>query len=161
MPSSRRSPQDDGTSTAYRTRTLLDDVQKRQTSTPSTRPNLSALESMSAPSARLRRDHHAATGPVLLPAPPGHERPTPLAPRRRRHSFVSRRRGARLAWRSLLALAGLGPTRCVTRRSVKLCASRVTPRGVECSQCLVLAGAASLGVAHEHCDGGYAARAGT
>ena len=121
-PSSRRRPGDDGTSTAYRTRTLLDDVQKRQTSTPSTRPNLSALESMSAPSARLRRDHHAATGPVLLPAPPGRERPTPLAARRRRHSFLPRRRGARLAWRSLLALADLEPTTLRTRPSVKLAA---------------------------------------
>ena len=34
--------------------------------------------------------------------------------------------------------------------SVTLCASRVNPCGVECSQCLMLAGAASLGVAHGH-----------
>ena len=99
----RRSLRNDAASTAYRQRTLLDDVQKRQTSRPSTRPNLSALESRSAPSARLRRNHHAATGPVLLPAPPGRERPTPLAARRRRHSFLPRRRGARLAFHSARA----------------------------------------------------------
>ena len=52
-PSSRRSPREVGTSTAYRTRTLLDDVQKRQTSAPSKRPNLSALESTVTPSARF------------------------------------------------------------------------------------------------------------
>ena len=74
-----------------------------KTSRPSTRPNLSALESRSAPSARLRRNHHAAIGPVLLPAPPGRERPTPLAARRRRHSFLPRRRGARLAFHSARA----------------------------------------------------------
>ena len=71
-----------------------------------------------------------------------------------------RRRGARLAWRPQLALADLAPTAlryasvCEAR-----CASRVTPRGVGCSQCSMLAGAASLGVAHGYCDGGYAARA--
>ena len=120
-PSSRRVKFDDGTSTAYRTGPWS--TKFRSAKSPRHgRPNAGALESTVAPSARLRRDHHAATGPVLLPAPPGRERPTPLAPRRRRHSFVSRRRGARLAWRPQLALADLEPTALRTRPSVKLAA---------------------------------------
>ena len=95
-----------------------------KTSRPSTRPNLSALESRSAPSARLRRNHHAATGPVLLPAPPGRERPTPLAARRRRHSFLPRRRGARLAFHSARAPSSGRRTNSAHARRYTICARR-------------------------------------
>ena len=131
-PSSRRRTGDDGTSTAYRTRKLA----RRGSETP----NLHSIDATQyessreccfTPSAHLRRDHHAATGPVLLLAPPGRAHPTPLAARRR-PQLGAWRRGARLEWRPLLALAGLGPNALRYAWSVKLSARPgSTPRGVE------------------------------
>ena len=103
------------------------EVQKRQTSTPSTRPNMSAFESgeWSTPSARLHRDFHTATGPVLLPAPPGREHPTTLAARRR-PQLGARRHGARLEWRAAPSARRPRAERVALRVVCgALCASRV------------------------------------
>ena len=115
-PSSRRRPGDDGTSTAYRTRKLA----RRGSETP----NLHSIDATQyessrecsfTPSAHLRRDHHAATGPVLLLAPPGPAHPTPLAARRRSQLLAAATRRASCVAVAPSVRRPRGRPCCVTR----------------------------------------------